>query len=61
MLHFVAEHRLPIGCEVASVPDDICEVSAGDLAQWLRDRTAVAVDCREPIEAQYERRTGSIL
>ena len=39
------------------MPDDICEVSAEDLAQWLQDRTAVAVDCREAIEAQYERRT----
>ncbi|CAK8991400.1 CBL-interacting serine/threonine-protein kinase 12 [Durusdinium trenchii] len=50
------EHDYDLG-EVPSVPDDIPEVGAEQLAEWLKHGTAVVLDCRERIEAQYERRT----
>lgn len=43
--------------QVPSVPDDIPEVGAEQLAEWLKHGTAVVLDCRERIEAQYERRS----
>lgn len=42
--------------QVSSVPDDIPEISSEELAQWLHNGEAVALDCREAVEAKYERR-----
>eukprot|EP00435_Cladocopium_sp_Y103_P025929 s2351_g6.t1 len=50
------EHDYDLG-QVSSVPDDIPEISSEELAQWLLKGAAVALDCRELIEAKYERRT----
>jgi len=50
------EHDYDLG-QVSSVPDDIPEISSEELAQWLLEGAAVALDCRELIEAKYERRT----
>ncbi|CAJ1372121.1 unnamed protein product [Effrenium voratum] len=53
------EHAYDLG-EVPSVPDDVPEVCAAELASWLREGRCVAMDCREPTEAHYERRVPAI-
>ncbi|CAK8991335.1 CBL-interacting protein kinase 11 (OsCIPK11) [Durusdinium trenchii] len=45
------EHDYDLG-EVPSVPDDIPEVGAEQLAEWLKHGTAVVLDCRERIEVK---------
>ena len=49
------EHDYDDG-NVNSVPDCIPEVEAIELASWLQAGKCVAADCREAIEAKYERR-----
>ena len=39
-----------------SVPDCIPEVEAAELASWLQAKKCVLLDCREAVEAKYERR-----
>ena len=47
-------------CQVSSVPDDIPEVSSEELAEWLLQGDTVVLDCREIVEAKYERRTAEM-
>ena len=39
------------------MPDDIPELSSEELAEWLLQGETVVLDCRETVEAKYERRT----